>query len=105
MEFVSLETSDEANHLLNLCRMNVQYLDEFNHVGGFTTVGKSRDHWYWINSGNHVDYALSFGRFFDFYDNKEFCLSIGGIPEEFLFNDIACYEHHEKKFICQKNFI
>lgn len=100
MEFLSLETLQESNHLLSLCDQNIHLFDVWTHVGGLTTVPKSKDDWYWITSGNKVNYSLKFGAGKP-DNNNEMCLSIGKKPEDFFFNDINCYGIDQMKFICQ----
>lgn len=102
MEFLSLETLQESNNLLSLCDQNIHLFDQWTHVGGLTTVPKSKDHWYWMTSGNKVNYSLKFG--IGQPDNaggNEMCLSIGKQPGNFFFNDVNCYGMHQFKFICQ----
>lgn len=102
MEFLSLETRQEANHLLSLCDQFIHLMEEWTHIGGITKVAKSLDQWYWIVSGNKVNYRLKFGAGQpDNVGGKELCLSIGNQAGNFFFNDLNCYDQHQFKFICQ----
>ena len=87
-------------------KKNVDLFDQWIHIGGLTTVGKSIDQWYWVNSGNQVNFPLSFNP--GQPDNafgKEFCLTLGVFSNnESYFNDIRCNER-ELKFICQQDLI
>lgn len=81
---------------------NIHLFDQWTHVGGLTTVPKSKDHWYWMTSGNKVNYSLKFGSGQpDNAGGNEMCLSIGKQPGNFFFNDVNCYGMHQFKFICQ----
>lgn len=103
MEVLSLETLEEATKFLQLCLKNDKLFEQYTHVGGLTTVGKSLDKWYWANSGKLIDYALKFlpGQP-DFYGYNEYCLGISKSADAFSFIDVACFGTYELKFICQK---
>lgn len=104
MDFLSLETRDEATDFLELCERNAALFGAFTHIGGITSVGKSLDEWYWINSYNRIDYVLKFGPGQpDNAWNNEYCLTIGKQAGNFHFNDIACFGAWPEKFICQKS--
>lgn len=111
MEFVSLETLKEADYLLVLCDINIQLFDKWTHIGGISTVPFSKVDWYWINSGNKVNYSLKFATGEPNNGNggsSEMCLSINKGPgsANFAFNDITCYNMHQYAFICQtKSFV
>lgn len=103
MEIVSLETLNEANSFFTLCDKNIGLFEEFTHVGGFTSVGKSLDKWYWVNSGRRIDFPLKFApNQPDFAGNAEFCMSVVKRPGGFVFSDVYCTTYYENKFICQK---
>lgn len=103
MEFLSLETLEEANFFLILGDKNIAHFDDLTHVGATTTVGRSSDKWYWVNSGKRVDFTLKFAPGEpNFGGNVEFCLSVGKYPGNFMFHDLNCYGAYEKKFVCQK---
>lgn len=104
MDVLSLETLDEANHFLALCKQNSGYFDQWTHIGAITLYPKSTNSWYWVNSGKRVTYHLRFGPGQpDNAGGRELCLSIGKDPQNFFFNDLNCYGSHEFKFICQKH--
>lgn len=104
MEFLSLDTLEEANYFLDMCLKNPIPFEQFTHIGGVTLLGKSLDKWYWVNSGKRIDYSMKFlpGQP-DFYASLEFCLALEKRPESFYFVDIYCQGLYEAKFICQKN--
>lgn len=104
MESLSLETLDEMNNFFALCDKNVNFFEDYTHIGGYTNVGRSTDKWYWLNSGKRIDYKMKFtpGQP-DFAGNLEFCLGIHKKPNDFAFFDLYCSVYHEFKFICQRN--
>lgn len=105
MEFVSLETLREANHFSQLCEPNAQLIERWTFVGGIATVAKSKTSWYWVNSGNRIDYDLKFAPGQpDNANNNEMCLSIGFVSGNaslnLIFNDLPC-STVVTRFICQ----
>lgn len=103
MEFLSLESLQEADGLLSLCHKKNALFDQWTHIGGVTTVPKSKTEWYWVETGKKVNFTLKFGSGQpDNAGGKEWCLSLGKQPSNsFFFNDINCYGMHQFKFICQ----
>jgi hypothetical protein len=103
MDVLSLDTQDEAFYFMNLCEKNKNILDSQNLIGGVTTQGKSRDKWYWVNSGDRVNYPLKFWSTEpDFANNNEWCLAVStNYKGGWAFNDISCNDYRHK-FFCQK---
>lgn len=102
MEFLSLESLKESDNLLQFCAKNPALFDQWTHIGGLTTVPKSQTEWYWVETGKKVDFGLKFGAGQpDNAGGNEFCLSLGKLPGNFIFNDINCFGMHQFKFICQ----
>jgi len=107
MEFVSLDTLAEADNMFNLCQSVADKFDHQTHVGAITIEPQNVNTWYWVNSGNRVDYDMKFDKLYNNPDNSggiEYCLSLIK-RTDFSFNDLACYGHHETKFICQVSYI
>lgn len=103
MEFLSLETLEEATFFLALSDKNIAHFDDLTHIGATTTVGRNPDKWYWVNSGKRIDFNLKYAPGEpNFAGNVEFCLSVGKNPGNFMFHDLNCYGAYEKKFVCQK---
>jgi Lectin C-type domain len=103
MEILSLETAPEFDHFQNLCKRQANLFDWNIVVGGATLVGRSRHHWYWTNSGNHINYSMRFGPGEpNNVNNSEFCLSILKYSNDFLFNDMNCNDNRLFQFVCQK---
>lgn len=103
MDFVSLDTLAEAQNFLKICRENAGYFGRWTHIGGITLEGASTESWYWVDSGNHINYTLNFGSGQpDNYGGNELCLSIGKYAgNQFYFNDIRC--EVTAVFVCQKH--
>jgi hypothetical protein len=108
MEFVSLETQQEADNFLGLCNRNTKLFEAHVNIGGMTLEGKSTDKWYWVNSRKHIDYPIAFAPSEpNFGHGLEFCLAVIKLPNDiFMFNDVACnggLDHLlERQFICEK---
>lgn len=103
MDVVSLETREEMEKFVKLAALNKGLFDDYVHIGGTTTVGKSTNNWYWVNSGNRVQYTLPLlkeGN--DFKNNNEWCLTVKTGPDGVLaFNDIDC-NGSVYSLVCQK---
>jgi hypothetical protein len=102
LEFVSVDSLDESDHLRELCKENIGLFDSWTHIGGLTTVKRSKTEWYWVESGKKLNFVLEFlpGQP-DCSSNIEMCLSLGKSGGKFLYNDFPCYGYHAYKFICQ----
>jgi len=104
MEFVSLETLDEANNFLRLLKESNAVYDDWIALGAITTTPRSVDRYTWVTSGEKVTYHLRFGPGQpDFYQDKELCLSAGSQlwgGGDFYYNDYDCYVN-SKTFVCQ----
>lgn len=100
MELLTLDTLDEFQKFKTLCGANKQLFDRYFHIGGLTTIAKSKTEWYWVNSGNKVNYEMSWlSKEPNNYNNREMCLTFAKDPTGF--NDIACYNASELNFVCQ----
>lgn len=115
MDLVSLDTINsgqaESQLFLQSCKQYDFYrsfggyfvfFEQSTHVGAITTVGGSRDNWYWLKSGNRIDYPLSWGPGQpDNSGGHEFCLALlRDNSGNFSFNDMDC--EAELHFICEK---
>lgn len=101
MELVSLDSREEANRFLRLARRKASWFELFTHVGAITLEGGNRYEYFWVNSGNRINYPLRFapGQPDNFWGN-EHCLGLIKYGDEFFFNDFPCAEK-KAKFICQ----
>lgn len=104
MDVLALDTLAEAMQFIKICKDNAGYFDQWTHIGGMTLKGRTTDQWYWVDTGNHINYTMAFGPGQPDNDGgKELCLSIGKCPgNNFCFNDIRCNER-ERSFVCQKH--
>lgn len=61
MDILSLETAAEADNFLRLCQYNYNIMDPFTYIGGYSSLVKNPNSWYWVNSGKKIDYSLKWG--------------------------------------------
>lgn len=102
LDFVSLETRAEADNFFRLCFANQRFFKDWTHIGGMSLNPLSRTEWYWVNSGNRLDYLMNFLPGEPNNDGgEEHCLAIGrSSPDSaFGFNDFKCYGINA--FVCQ----
>lgn len=84
-----------------------QYFDLFNDYAYFGgTVDNSKD-WYWVSTGNSVEYNMSwFPGQPDNYNSIEYCLSLKYHSDlrSAKLNDVPCSSQmYQFTFICEKN--
>lgn len=108
MEFLSLDSGQEAEKFLQLCASNINLFDEWTNIGGLTKVAKSTTEWFWVATGEKLNFNLNFmpGEPNDGGGTgvNEMCLSFKfSDAGKALFNDIKCYQYgiHSYKFVCQ----
>lgn len=107
MDFVSLDTEDEADNLLAMCKKQSNLFGTWTHIGAITLLDKRKDFWFWVNSGKHIDYTLKFydGRP-DNLKNVQHCLTMGNTDvKNFFFDDISCNsedDNNDYKFVCER---
>lgn len=94
-----METLQEQDHVLQLIQQSSLSSNDWLHFGALTTVAKSKTDWYWVNSGNRVDYNIKFA------DSQpdggsELCLILQPKPH-LKFHDVGCHGVSSEKFICQ----
>lgn len=80
------------------CDQNSGLFQDYTHIGALT-VGGSWTEWYWVETGEKLNFALKFGPGEPDNDGEELCLSIGE-KRELFFNDIKC-NGNSKRFMCQ----
>lgn len=114
MEIATFSNLKEANFVLDLINKHSYLTDLYYHVGGITTVAKSKKDWFWVTTGEHIDYELPFSP--GQPDNSlgvEFCLNIhrtqGNEPN--YFNDCPCAASFTEvkfpaySFMCQQKIV
>lgn len=106
MEILSLDTLEEAEFFYDLGSKNIDNFEQFTHIGGYTSVGKSLNSWRWVNSGQLIDYPMKFDvNEPNFKKNFEFCLDLVRRDGKLYLNDAACYEEGQYKFVCQREHL
>lgn len=103
MDFVSLETENEANEFLNICKSKANLFQTGAFIGAISLEGASRSQWYWLNSGNRITYPIPFGPGKpNNVEGRAFCLELWKYSaSNFLFVDAFC-SGYESQFICQE---
>lgn len=105
MDIASLETYDEFSEVKYALpdKRNSYSFTDYIHIGGATSLAKTKSEWYWVTSGNKVSYTMPFS---DGEPNNagsiEYCLALGP-PSKYYFDDIYCY-NYDANFICQKEW-
>jgi len=111
MDIVSLETKEEADAFLSLCKSNSDVLDTRAHVGAITLGSETNSTWFWVASGNSIDYPLKFGIGQpNNYGGFQRCLTVEWMDNECKFNDRHCHaqmgaqetDKEEYKFVCER---
>lgn len=110
MEFLTIESEAEQNYLLDTLKYSsAVFSDKWVHIGGITTSCGSRDMWYWVDTGNKVNFPIKWHKNDPNCSNgSEPCLALGKFEEEdgnVYVVDIQCNGAIEK-FLCkQKNIV
>ena len=61
MDILSLDSEDEANFFLDRIKLHAGSTHANTHVGAMAYVVGSRTEWYWITSGNKINYPIKWG--------------------------------------------
>lgn len=100
MEIATFSNLREAQNILTLIDKHPNATDLWYFVGGINLVPKSKADWYWITTGDRVDYDIPFGIGQpDTMNGTEFCLDVNNQPQAY-FNDYSC-SSTQCSFICQ----
>lgn len=91
MDVLSLETEEEADDFLKLCHRQPELFEDLTNIGGMSLEGKSRDHWYWVKSGNRIVYPMKFAVGEpNNCGGQEYCLTIFKYRTQgFFYNDYS----------------
>jgi hypothetical protein len=101
MDVVSVDSLDESYAFFNSLQSHAYLFDNYAHVGAITLQSRSRDQWYWVDSGNRITYLIKWEPGFP-NSAAEYCLSVKKKPtNEFVYDDIPCFGSFEVKFIYQ----
>ena len=109
MDVLSLDCEAETEHFRNLCKINHKKLDQFTLLGGMNLVPKSKEHWYWVNSGEQIDHRMKFNAGEpNFKNDNEFCLAIAKYSPavNYFFDDVPCNstcddEYYTSNYLCR----
>lgn len=103
MELVSIDSRNEFDHFENLCRTNEHLFGNFFHIGGLVKVAKSTTEWYWTNSGQKINFDLTFAPGEpNNAGGNQMCMCLTKHLPHFLFDDIQCLGANPERFVCQK---
>jgi hypothetical protein len=98
----TLDSQAESDYLVPLFFQKGNLFDTWTHIGGVAAVLKSAADWYWVGTGEKVDFPLKFGSGQpDNLGGDEACLALGILAGSPFINDYKCYENAVQKFICQ----
>ena len=104
MDLVELPSATESDNFLRLCaQKNSDLNSDFFHIGA-SYAGLGVNEYYWMTTGNRINYALQWGpNQPDNVNGIENCLSIQKQTGSYKFNDMnmdtTSFKH---KFICQR---
>ena len=101
MDLVELPTEAEEEYFLAQCQKHISQILGTNYIVGASYVGVGQNKFYWMTTGEPIDYKLKFvpGQPDNFKGIEKF-LSITKGREAYKFNDID--EHGKHHFICQR---
>lgn len=99
-DILTLETLEEMQRVVNMCSENEDMFGAYTHIGGMTSVGRSRTNWYWVTTNQKISYNMPWHNGQpEFKDNIEWCLTL--TKSSGKYNDIPCYGSWAEAFICQ----
>jgi hypothetical protein len=102
MTLATLDSQAESDYLLPLYAQKAALFDVWTHIGGVASTGKSLTDWYWVGTGEKVNFPLKFGANLpDNIGGNEVCLVLAVTSGSAYLNDAKCYETIPYKFICQ----
>lgn len=104
MKLLTLDTQAESNHFGQLFTSQPHLFESWTHIGGIVTQSKSKNDWYWYETGKKIDINLDFhpGEPNNSGDS-EMCLSLDKRQNKYKFNDTPCSHRFFLRFVCQVN--
>lgn len=99
LDIATFKTLDEFNAVRDMCKENSSIMTGFIYIGGMTTSARSIDDWFWVTTGEKINFTMKWKEGEPNFAGLEYCLSIGS--SDYLFNDIHC-DSYSNKFICDK---
>lgn len=58
MDYLSLDTEKEYNHVLQLLKNDAANIPQWLYIGAITEEAGSQNNWYWVSSGNRITFPL-----------------------------------------------
>jgi hypothetical protein len=107
LELASFETREESDWFSDIFVASRQVIDPgWCFIGGmriFNDAALSKANWYWLNSGQKINYDLTWDpQQPDNNNGIQWCLGLSKInSNSTIYADIECY-NREESFICQK---
>jgi hypothetical protein len=100
MQFLSLDSQLEADAFWALFVQNNALFEEYTHIGALTTITKSLNDWYWVESGKKVKIDLKWeaGQPNGGIDQ---CMCVRKSLNSYAIHDAKCFEIYSFKFLCQ----
>lgn len=104
MDYLSMDSEDEYKHVLQLLKDNAASIPQWLYIGAITKEARSKNHWYWVSSGNHITFPLNWAanQPNNHPPSKEYCMTFEKQGNNnFLIHDCPC-NVNLCKFICQQ---
>jgi hypothetical protein len=98
MDLVALESQHEKNYFTKSSENNIEYFDEFVHIGGVFTEKNFR----WISSNKNLKFDLNLD---PPGNGTENCLQLKKTNKTFSFARVQCFGSKLQQFVCQKIII
>ena len=101
LDIGSFDTLEELNALIDMAKKQVPTLSGSYHVGGVTLTPKSPNDWFWVTTGEKIEYQLPWASGQpDTFKGVQYCLRI--IVPGYTFDDFDCdHASGSIKFVCQ----
>lgn len=102
LEFVSLDSQDEANNFWAVFVQKANLFEDYTMLGALTTVPRSKNDWYWVESGKKVKITMNWlnGQP-DNLGNNEACLLAQKAAGGYTLHDGKCFGGSYLRFLCQ----
>jgi hypothetical protein len=100
MDLVALESEHEKSYFTKSCENNIEFFEEFVHVGG---VFAENNVWSWISSTRKLDLDLHLDKSRQSEEeNESNCLQLRKFNKVFKFSRVQCFGSKLQQFVCQK---
>jgi hypothetical protein len=104
LEFLTLDNKIEYEAFADMVeQLDMNVFDDWNHIGGVTKTGGTRNEWFWMETGKAIPFDIDFAPNEPNTPNVEQCLAIS--PKfsngKSFYHDVQCSTWIHK-FMCQK---